>query len=176
MNELMEKDKSFSEAMFITKVNNMFIMLCTAIMTNDLNRVKHYISDELEKRYEKKLNILNENNERQMYDELNTKETYIQSIKVEDDKAIVDVVLLARYMDYIVNKETGTFKRGNNSSRTIKKYNLRLVKKMDGYTHGNVIKCYNCGADVDVNNSGVCPYCRSVFNEEKHDWVIESIN
>ena len=43
-------DKDFNEAMFITKVNNIFIMLYTSIMMDDLDRVRHFISDNLEKR------------------------------------------------------------------------------------------------------------------------------
>lgn len=49
MNELLNIDKTFNEAMFITKVNNIFIMLHSAIMMDDLNRVRHFISYNLEK-------------------------------------------------------------------------------------------------------------------------------
>ena len=39
--------KDFSLPMFITKVNNIFVMYYTAIMMNDEKRVAHFLSDEV---------------------------------------------------------------------------------------------------------------------------------
>ena len=69
MKDLLEIDTSFNENMFITKVNHIFIMLYSAIMMDDMNRVRHFISTELERKYDKILNDLNSKNLRQMYDE-----------------------------------------------------------------------------------------------------------
>ena len=48
--ELSEKDKTFTESTFISKVDNTFIMLLSSIMTENIERVKHKISENL---YEK---------------------------------------------------------------------------------------------------------------------------
>ena len=33
-------------------------------------------------------------------------------------------------------------------------------------------KCPGCGASLDLNKTGVCEYCGTIFNLEKYDWVI----
>ena len=50
MNELIKLDESFNESMFISKANNIFIMLHTAVMKDNLNRVRHFLSNEIEKK------------------------------------------------------------------------------------------------------------------------------
>ena len=89
-------DKDFNEAMFITKVNNIFIMLYTSIMMDDLDRVRHFISDNLEKKYELILKELKEKHLRQMYDELNVKDTNITNIEIKDNKICINVKLISR--------------------------------------------------------------------------------
>ena len=128
MKDLLEIDTSFNENMFITKVNHIFIMLYSAIMMDDMNRVRHFISTELERKYDKILNDLNSKNLRQMYDELNVKSTSIESVNITNDKIIINVSLIARYMDYLVNKETNKYVSGINDRRIEKRYHLVLEK------------------------------------------------
>ena len=45
--ELKKVDQTFDESGFIAKVDNTFIMLHSAIMLGDLERVKHKLTDEL---------------------------------------------------------------------------------------------------------------------------------
>ena len=106
MDELIKYDSSFNEAMFITKANNIFIMLHTSIMMDDLDRVRHFISKKLEERYEALLNELNSQNVRQMYDELNVKTHTITGINIENNEAIISTTLVSRYMDYKIDKDT----------------------------------------------------------------------
>ena len=109
-------DKDFNEAMFITKVNNIFIMLYTSIMMDDLDRVRHFISDNLEKKYELILKELKEKHLRQMYDELNVKDTNITNIEIKDNKICINVKLISRYMDYKVDENFNVVS-GDNTRR-----------------------------------------------------------
>jgi predicted RNA-binding Zn-ribbon protein involved in translation (DUF1610 family) len=38
-----------------------------------------------------------------------------------------------------------------------------------------VIKCPNCGANMDINHSGKCDYCGQTYNQEDYDWVLKSM-
>lgn len=175
MDEIIKLDSSFNKAMFITKVNNIFIMLHTAIMLDDLDRVRHFISDDLEQKYEKLLNEHNSNNLRKIYDELNVKTTEIRNFKVQDDKLIINVVLVSRYMEYFLNKKTGEYVSGDNTKRIEKVNNLVFEKKI-GTNYKLVRQCPTCGASIDVNANGKCPYCRTIFNAEDYDWILTSID
>ena len=175
MNELLKIDSSFNEGMFITKVNNIFIMLHSAIMMDNLDRVRHFLSSDLQKYYEELLKDLNKRNVRQMYDELNVKTTYIKDIVIKEDCVIIKVDIESRYMDYLVDKDTNRFISGYNDHRTQKTNHLELTKKIGSSIYGSVRKCPGCGANIDVNNNGKCVYCGSIFNTEKYDWILTSI-
>lgn len=175
MNELIKLDSSFNEGMFITKANNIFIMLHTAIMMDDLNRVRHFISTDLEKKYESIIQEYNNNNIRKMYDELNVKTTSIKNIEIRDNKTIINVDVLSRYMDYFINKDTGDYVSGENNRRVEKLNHLVFEKVIDNNYDKIARYCPGCGANIDVNSNGKCDYCGTIFNAEDYDWILTSI-
>ena len=97
---IIEYDPTFNEAMFLTRVNNVFMLLHTAIMTDNLNLVKHYLSDDLEVKYQGIIDNNKQNNVIQVFDEFNVKISSIRNVEVLEDKILIDVSLTARYMDY----------------------------------------------------------------------------
>ena len=52
---------------------------------------------------------------------------------------------------------------------------LTFTKKCDATSQGIAKKCHACGAPMDVNNSGKCDYCGSIYKQEEHDWVLENL-
>lgn len=176
INELINEDSSFSESGFLAKVDNTFIMLLTAIMTDNMKRVEHKISPELFNKYKSMVDELNNNNERQMYDELNVKSTEIQSIEKLEDKYVIKVLLTSRYMDYKIDKATGNYKSGINDRRVEKDNYLTFEKSINAKEEGVVKYCPGCGANVDANSTGVCPYCGSTYDTKNYDWVLTSIS
>lgn len=174
--ELVNKDQTFSESDFIAKVDNTFIMLLTAVMTDNLSRVKHKISQDLFNRYSNMLKELNSKNERQMFDELNVKSTNIQSIEQTDNKYVIKVLLTSRYMDYKVDKTTGNFISGIKDRRIEKNNYLTFEKNINAKIEGSARKCPGCGANIDSNNTGKCSYCGSTYDVVTYDWVLTDIS
>lgn len=175
MDELIKLDPTFTESSFKTKVDNIFVMLHMSLMTDNMKRVDHFISNKVYEDFNNKLSILNNNNERQMFDELNVKSTDIINIEITDDKYIVTVRIISRYMDYVVDKTTGSFKRGNNNSRIEKENILIFEKTRKAKVQGIVRFCPNCGHPMDINKSGYCEFCHSTYNQEDYDWVLVDI-
>lgn len=173
--EIIKVDPSFNEGMFITKVNNIFIMLHSAIMTDNLDRVRHYISEELEEKYDLLLKDLRDRNRRQMYDELNVKTTTIKSVEIVEDNIIVKIDIVSRYMDYLIDRDSGKFISGINDHRIEKMNHLVFTKKIGKSFLGINKRCPGCGATIDVNNSGKCSYCGTIFNTENYDWILSSM-
>lgn len=174
--ELVKKDNTFKESAFIAKVDNTYIMLLTAITTENLPRVKHKVSDELYQKLIEKLESLKQENAIQMYDELNVKTSFIKNITEELDYYEITVCLISRYLDYKIDKTTKKYKSGNDQSRVEKTHTLIFRKKKTAQTEGISRKCPSCGAPVDTNNTGVCPYCHSTYNTKDYDWVLVSID
>lgn len=175
MNELLKIDTNFNEAMFKTKVDNIFVKLHTAVMLGKLEQVKHFLSDDVYNKYQNIINNLNNNNQRQMYDELNVKSTEIENINILEDKIEIKVKIISRYMDYILEKSTGNYLSGNNTSRIEKTNILTFTKKIETKELKMSRKCPSCGANMDLNNYGKCDYCGMVFNLENYDYILTDI-
>ena len=176
MDELLRLDPTFSLPNFITKVDNIYVMLCTSVMTNNLKRVSHFLSDEVYKKYEDKINELNKKNVIQMYDELNVKSTEVIDVKITEEEYIITVRLVSRYMDYLINKDTREFVRGNNSRRIEVENTLVFTKKVGAKKLSAARSCPSCGANMDLNKTGVCPFCGNVFEQDDHDFILTDIN
>lgn len=168
--------EDFNEAMFKTKVDNIFVKLYTCIMKGDLTDVKHFISEELYNYYTNKINELSNFNKRQMYDEINVKNTSIINRNVLENKEIIDVEIISRYMDYIIDLNTGDTISGDDTRRIEKRNILKFEKKLNTKDFGLVRKCPGCGASINVNNTGKCEYCDTIFNLEDYDYILVSIN
>ena len=168
--------EDFNEAMFKTKVDNIFVKLYTCIMKGDLTDVRHFISEELYNNYINKINELISHNKRQMYDEINVKNTMTINRKILEDKEIIDVEIVSRYMDYIIDINTGDLISGDDTRRIERRNILRFEKKLNTKDFGIVRKCPGCGASINVNNTGKCEYCDTIFNLDDYDYILVSIN
>lgn len=171
----MTLDSTFTEEGFKTKVDNIFVMLHMSLMTDNMKRVRHFISDEVYEEFNNRLSVLNNNNERQMFDELNVKSTEIVNVEVTSDKYIIKVRLISKYLDYVVDKTTNKIKRGDSNNRKELENILVLEKRRNSKIQGIVRFCPNCGHPMDINKSGFCEYCHSTYNQEAYDWVLKSI-
>lgn len=172
INELVKQDATFTESGFLAKVDNTYIMLLSAIMTENIDRVKHKISIELYEKYSHFIKQLQEQGLHQMYDELNVKTSKIINIEELDDSIKITVNLVARYMDYQLNKETNTCVLGNNTNRIEANKTLIFEKKKGSKLEQAARICPGCGANMDVNNTGKCAYCGTIYNTEDYDYIL----
>ena len=175
LDEIIKLDPTFTESSFKSKVDNIFVMLHTSLMTDNLKRVAHFINDKVYEEFEKRLQILNRNSQRQMFDELNVKSTEIENVEITDSKYIITVRLISRYLDYIIDKVSGEYISGDNQERVEKVNILTLEKLRTAQVQSNVRFCPNCGHPMDVNKSGYCEFCHSTYNQENYDWVLTNI-
>ena len=173
--ELQQADSTFTESSFISKVDNIFIMLYSGIMFGNLERIKHKLSDNMLNYYQGIINNLNSQNLRQMYDELNVKSTTITGIYRDSEKYTIEVLLVSRYMDYLVDKTTNKFVSGNNSYRVEKNNYLIFTKKLNAKIEGETRKCPGCNSNIDSNSTGKCPYCGTFYDTANYDWILEGI-
>ena len=61
IDELIKKDKTFTEANLLAKVDNIFIMLLSSIMVGNLDRVKQKVTNTLFNEYNLLLNTTKKN-------------------------------------------------------------------------------------------------------------------
>ena len=129
-------------------------------MMDNLREVDHFISDDVYKYGEYIITPLRKKNYRQMYDELNVKATHINNIELINNKYVITVFIESRYMDYILDINTGETVRGNDKSRIQINYKLTFTKDINAVNEGEAKKCPACGSPMNINDSGICPYQR----------------
>ena len=144
-------------------------------MADKLNEVDHFVGDEVFAWAQSVLNNAKNQGCRQMYDELNVKDSHITSVEVKQDVYEIKVYLQSRYMDYIINLVNGSVISGDDTRRIAVDYNLTFTKKIDAKEQGIARKCPTCRAPLSVNTSGVCEYCGSTYNQEDYDWVLTKL-
>ena len=83
MDEILKYEPEFTEAKFKTYADNIFIQLHLALVTKELENIKHFVSDEVYNKYQSKLDELNKKHLIQMYDEINVAQTDILSYKYD---------------------------------------------------------------------------------------------
>lgn len=174
MNEILKYDPEFTKSKFKTYADNVFIQLHLALVTKELENIRHFVSNEVYNIYQEKLNKLNEKHLIQMYDEINVAETDILGYRVTETDMIIEVNLISRYLDYLMD-EDGNYVSGDTDVRTERNNHLIFTKKINHTESGTVRKCPGCGASIDVNASGKCAYCGTIYNLEDKDWVLSSI-
>ena len=175
INQLMMEDSTFTESSFISKVDNLFIMLYSGIMFGNLERVKHKLSNNVLNHYQAIIDDLNSKNLRQMYDELNVKSTSIVGIYKNNEKYTIEVQLQSRYMDYLVDKTTNKYVSGINTYRIEVSNHLVFTKRINARREGETRKCPGCNANIDSNSTGKCPYCGTFYDTENYDWILEDV-
>lgn len=109
-----------------------------------------------------------------MYDELNVAQTDILNYQATDDLMTIEIKIISRYLDYLVD-QNGNYVSGNNSSRTQKENYLTFTKKTNFKKTGSISKCPGCGAAINVNANGKCAYCGTIYNLVDKDWVLSSL-
>lgn len=156
----------------IKKIDNMYVRIYTALMLDRLEEIDHFVSDDVYNKLKENLEEQKKKNIINMYDELNVKNTKILDIKETDDEIKVEVLLTSRYLDYMIKRDTKEFIKGNKKDRIEIKNYITLVKKKNAKEQQPVRKCPNCGSNMDINYSGKCIYCNSIYNLEDYDYVI----
>ena len=173
--ELRQKDKNFDESMFLTKVANIFVKLLTSVMRQDTKDVAHFLAPSVRSLEEEKITSMKSQNKRQMYDELNVKDSKIISIEEMEDTYQIKVLLQSRYMDYIIDLESGLKASGDDTRRILVNYLLTFTKKKNTLEKKVIRRCPSCGSPMSVNTSGTCLYCHPVYNEDDYDWILTKI-
>ena len=95
-----------------------------------------------------------------MYDEMNVYKIDILDKNIDDNKEIIKVKLISRYMDYIIDNDTKNIKKGINDHRVEKINYLTFERNINNSNNKMINKCSNCGANLDINYNGICEYCK----------------
>lgn len=173
IDELVEKDKSFDKATFITKANNIIKKIYNSITLNELENIKHFMTEDLYKKFEKEIIDATNNNTRLFYDEVNVVSD-IDRIEEIDSNYVIYVKTTSKYLKYYLSLSNGNLVSGDmNNRRTVS--NTYIFKKKTNASVTSNHKCPGCGSNININDNGKCSYCGTSYNLEEHDYILTNI-
>lgn len=168
-------DNSIDNTKFLSKVDNIYILLISGVMFDELDNVKHKVSDDVYKKYEA-ISINNKaRNFSSVYEELNIRSTKILKINKDEERITVLVELISGYIGYVINNLTNEVVFGNKYNKNFYRNILTLEKSIYAHNLKASVHCPKCGHPIDYNADGTCNYCGAVFNTEDFDYILTDI-
>ena len=158
-----------NNAMMITKVKNIYIMLLHAISKENIDMVDLYLDDKLTEHFKKLVANNIKNNIKEVFRQPNISDVYI----INEDNEYITFETKIRYINYQVNRTTNKHVSGDNKTRISNIVHLTFRK--NNTTSKALYKCPNCGVSLKINAGGVCSYCDSVIDERFSPFVLCSI-
>ncbi len=166
---LKELVPQFDEKAFLQDGYKIFLDIENAWMNFEMEKVRNVITDEMFNMYESQLSSMEIKGEQNIMKDFVLKDCAITSCVKQNDNIEVTTKYIIEFYDYIINKETKKVLRGSSSRKLRMYYDLTFIMSA---SQQKIDKCPNCGAPVDVNSAGICPYCHSKIIGENTTWVM----
>ena len=172
LDELKKLEPDFNESIFISKVNNIFVAMLNSIMFQDASMSVTSLGPNLKEDIIVIIATLKSRNAIQMYGEMNVHDTKIMDVQVLEDKYVIKVQIMSRYLDYLMDATSKKKISGDDYTRVERANYLLFEEKRDHKKLGDVTECPFCGANIDYNYKGICEYCKKELPKENYDWIL----
>ena len=123
-----EKDKEFDIEKLNTDTFDIYKKIQLAWMNFELDKVKNLVSKDIFTKYEKQLEKLKKDNQKNIMDKIEFKENKIIDIKLENNIEIIECNMNVTCYDYIINNEEKVIKGKKDKNRN---YLYKLVFHKD---------------------------------------------
>lgn len=173
--ELLEQkhqDLELTEEEIENKIENIVIQTLYAISTKSVDNVRHFLSDKVEKEIEAKIKELEKNKHTLILEELQTNYSNLKTKEVVNGKYLITVTIWVKGFIYTMDNN-GNILGGNDFKPTTKSILVILEKDLNHKKNNPVKRCASCGHNMNINKSGKCEYCGSIYKLEDYDYVVK---
>ena len=179
LDTLKQKDPNFNEQVLLEKVGNQYIQMQDAWQDKQWEPMRAIMTDALYNQMARQLQTLIDAKQTNHVDRIAVLETRIVRYAVEGDNDVLVVRVSTRITDYTTDDRTGAVVSGSTTRELFMVYDWKLTRQKDKKTLAQPsvtqISCPNCGAPLDINHTGKCPYCGTVVTLSDHDWALSVI-
>ena len=175
LDEILPRDPDFSDARLINRSIKCFDEIVTAICSRDTSGLAAFETEELIERQEARLRALESQGMMRVLSRSSLKGAFFHMYRRDAHYEYLTVCIYAVMKDRLVPINEDNQQEAE-SKLTAQYYLLTFMRnknaKTTEKTGRRVIKCPNCGAPVEVSNSALCEFCRSLIRSEEFDWVL----
>lgn len=179
LNALLQRDPNFSKDDFLARAGDVFITLQNAWTEKNWKSIRAFESNQLFHQHEQQLAQYIRNHQTNVVEDITVLETSIEEYREDANNQTMTVILRGRYRDYIVDDATGKVIKGDRNKKYLMTYRMTFQRKLTATTHPgsqtSVTSCPNCGANLSINQNGICEYCGSEVTTGAMQWVLTSL-
>jgi len=179
LDTLKQKDPNFNEQILLEKVGNQYIQMQNAWQDKKWEPMRAIMTDALYNQMARQLQALIDAKQTNHVERIAVLETRIVRYAVEGDNDVLVIRISTRITDYTTDDRTGAIIGGSQSRELFMVYDWKLTRQKDKKTltqpSVTQISCPNCGAPLNINHTGKCPYCGTVVTLSDHDWALSAI-
>ena len=176
INKIKQYDSNFNEGVFINKVDIIFIKLLDSIMYKDVSIIDHYANNQVCSCINGLIENYKNKKITRLFDEANIKTSRIIDFEFKNNKYIIKVELISRFMDYFINEDNGNYISGINDHRIEKVHIMTFEKDINTLDLGITVKCPTCGNSINPNENSICDFCKNIVPMEKYDYILTDID
>ena len=153
---------------FNNTVFNNYKQIQEAWTNFDLDTIRNLVSDEIYNMYSMQLDTLKIKSQKNIMSDITYIDNYITDINVDNNIETIETILKVSCYDYLVDDKDNVI-RGNKNIKLHYTYKLTFTRKI---AKTNLKYCPNCGAELNINSSGVCNYCNSTIINNENNWIM----
>ncbi|MCD4702208.1 MAG: 39S ribosomal protein L45, partial [Candidatus Aegiribacteria sp.] len=174
---LKQRDPGFSKENFIQKVNKAFIALQEAWSNQDLSSVNQFISDGIDDRFSLQIEMQKAEGYRNRMENISVQSSKIVGVFSDSHFDTIHVEITARADDTDVDVKTGKRIRRNTSAPFTEYWSFLRKPGVQTLEGKGLVEgvCPNCGAPIELSDTGKCENCDSVLTSGEYDWVLAEI-
>ncbi|MBD3277591.1 MAG: hypothetical protein GF388_04760 [Candidatus Aegiribacteria sp.] len=174
---LKQRDPSFTTGKFIQKANKAFIALQNAWSDQDLSKVRQFISDGIDERFSLQIEMQKAEGYRNKMENINIQNTRIVGVYSDSHFDTIHLEITAQADDTDVDLKTGKRIRKNSSAPFTEYWSFLRKPGVQTLEGKSLVEgfCPNCGAPIELSDTGKCENCDSVLTSGQYDWVLAEI-
>lgn len=176
--EIKKDDPNFSIVKFKSDVCKTFLNMQKYWTEGNLDEIRDLETDELYEQHRKIIKDFSIKHEKNIREDISIEGCFLNGFFKNSEKENIIVDYVVKMKEYII-EDNKTIESKKKQTKTFL-YRLTYVrtngsKTNEDFEPGKIIKCPNCGAEVQVSVSEYCPFCNSLITSKQYGWVITNI-
>ena len=179
LDQLTKRDLNFSKQTFLSRVSNVFVTLQNAWTDKDWKSIRTFETDQPFYQHQQQLDSFIKKEQTNVVEDIAVLDTKIEEYSEDAQNSYLSAIVQARYRDYVVDDNTGKVVKGDKNRRYVMTYRMTFLRQLGAKTTASeethVTTCPNCGANLSINQHGVCDYCGSEVTTGAQQWVLTKL-
>lgn len=173
--KLCAADPQFSMPLFQARAEMIFAELQAAWSSRDWTRSRPHVSDNLFQMQLYWIETFERLKVRNVLDELEIRGVQLAAVHSDSYYDVITVRIFARCLDFY-RADDGRILSGSASRpRPFSEYWTFIRGRGKGGAPKAQKSCPNCGAPLQINQAGICEYCKAKVTSGEFDWILSRI-